>query len=319
MLFRKASVAFLIKCFMDNVNEKLGVGLLYNASLPEYLEHNIEKVDYIEIIPDMFWSDEGRNAHPRFVDLPQWRHQLNWMAKQVPLVAHNIGMSLGTLNYFDKEYIQFMKEMNESYCFRWHSDHLSFIKLPTKGPHDHNAGIAIPVPYDKDYLAMLREKISFITEQIELPFLIENNVYFVEYPDQDYSETDFINQLVSSNDQANILLDIHNLYANSVNHKLKARQYIDELRMDKVVEMHIAGGNEMGGMYMDSHAGPCPDEVWELLDYAVSKAPNLRGITFEFHESYFPLLRFDGLNKQIEMAKAIWNKHTLQPYYHELA
>jgi uncharacterized protein (UPF0276 family) len=296
--------------------EKAGVGILYNAALPEYLSEHLDQVDYIEIIPDMFWSDEGRGAHPRFFPLPKWMHQLDWIAERVPLVAHNIGISLGTMDHFDEEYIYFMQEMHARYRFRWHSDHLSFLKLPTKGPHDHNAGIAVPVPYDEEYLQMIGEKVNFIRRAINIPFLLENNVYFVEYPDQDYTETEFINQLVKQS-HCHVLLDIHNLYANSINQKIKAKAYIDELEMDAVLEMHIAGGNEMHvagshdtkGFYMDSHAGPCPDEVWDLLDYAVSKAPNLRGITFEFHESYFPLLQFEGLNRQLQLAKAIWNKY----------
>lgn len=286
----------------------LGVGMLYNAALPEYLERHIDNVDYIEIIPDMFWSDEGRGASPRFVELPRWKRQLDWIAARTPLTAHNIGMSLGTVDYFDREYVEFMRGMNEAYRFRWHSDHLSFLKLPTKGPHDHNAGIAVPVPYDDEYLEMIGAKVDFITGEIALPFLLENNVYFVEYPDQDYTETAFVNKMTGAHD-CHILLDIHNLYANSVNCGVKTRAYIDELDMTKVLEMHIAGGNEMNGMYYDSHSGPCPDAVWELLDYAVARAPNLRGITFEFHESYFPLLRFDGLNRQMELARGIWNKY----------
>lgn len=293
---------------MKNDNQ-LGVGILYNAALPEYLDSNLSNLDYIEIIPDMFWSDEGRGIHPRFVELPQWRQQLDRMAQDIPLVAHNIGISLGTFNYFDEEYIHFMEGMHDLYQFKWHSDHLSFLKLPVKGTHDHNAGIAVPVPYDEDYLEMIARKVDFITSTIPLPFLIENNVYFVEYPDQDYTETAFINQLVQKNTNCFILLDIHNLYANSVNQQVKSLEYIDQLDMGEVLEMHIAGGNEMNGFYMDSHSGPCPGEVWELLDYAVSKAPNLRGITFEFHESYFPNLQFDGLNYQIEMARKIWNKY----------
>lgn len=301
-----------------NENEKLGVGILYNASLPEYLDKHLEKVDYIEIIPDMFWSDEGRDTQPRFQPLPKWMHQLDWIAERLPLVAHNIGISIGTMDYFDEEYIYFMREMNARYGFRWHSDHLSFLKLPTKGPHDHNAGIAVPVPYDEDYLQMIGKKVDFIRQEIPIPFLLENNVYFVEYPEQDYTETAFVNKLVKEH-HCNVLLDIHNLYANSVNQQIKAKTYIDELDMAEVVEMHIAGGNEMNGFYMDSHAGPCPDEVWELLDYAVSKAPNLRGITFEFHESYFPLLQFDGLNRQMELAKSIWNKHKQKNKLYERA
>ena len=155
---------------------------------------------------------------------------------------------------------------------------------------------------------MIGAKVDFITGKIELPFLLENNVYFVEYPDQDYTETDFVNRMTVGHD-CHVLLDIHNLYANSINQQVKAKAYIDALDMTKVLEMHIAGGNEMNGTYYDSHAGPCPSEVWELLDYAVARAPNLRGITFEFHESYFPLLRFDGLNEQVRLARGIWNKY----------
>lgn len=297
---------------------QLGIGILYNASLPEYLKQHIDQLDYIEIIPDMFWSDEGRGQEPRFRPLPKWMHQLDWIAERVPLVAHNIGISIGTIDYFDEEYIRFMRQMHEKYQFKWHSDHLSFLKLPTKGPHDHNAGIAIPVPYDEEYLRMIGEKVEFIRNTIDIPFLLENNVYFVEYPEQDYTETAFVNKLVRSH-QCNILLDIHNLHANAINQGADAKTYIDELDMSKVLEMHIAGGNDMNGFYMDSHAGPCPDEVWELLDYAVSKAPNLRGITFEFHESYFPLLQFEGLNKQIELARNTWKKYHLKQSAYERA
>ncbi len=296
-----------------------GVGILYNAALPEFLQDNLHLVDYIEIIPDMFWSDEGRGSQPRFTALPQWQHQLNWLHERVPLVAHHIGMSLGTADFFDTEYISFIQEMHRRYNFLWHSDHLSFLKLPTKGPHDHNAGIAVPVPYDEEMLQMIAGKMNYICKEINLPFLLENNVYFVEYHEQDYTETDFINRLMHMNNASYILLDIHNLYANSVNQQVRAKEYIDALDMAKVLEMHIAGGNELDGTYMDSHSGPCPDEVWELLDYAVSKAPNLRGITFEFHESYFPLLQYDGLSHELGMAKKIRDKHYLKKETHEFA
>jgi|SRR5437868_1226847 len=304
---------------MKDTKCKLGVGLLYNAALPEFLRSNLGNVDYIEIIPDMFWSDEGKGADPRFTELPQWRKQLDFLAERVPLVAHNIGISLGTADHFDKEYIFFMKGMHKNYQFKWHSDHLSFLKLPTKGPHDHNAGMAVPVPYDAAYLEMISNKIDFITDEIDLPFLLENNVYFVEYPEQDYTETEFVNLLMKKNCNSGILLDIHNLYTNSINQKIRSKAYIDELDMSRVLEMHIAGGNEINGFYMDSHAGPCPDEVWELLEYAVSKAPNLRGITFEFHDSYFPLLQFDGINYQLETARNIWNKYHAKKIIHEFA
>ena len=64
-------------------------------------------------------------------------------------------------------------------------------------------------------------------------------------------------------------------------------------------------------MYTDSHAGPCPGRVWELLEYVCERAPNLLGITFEFHESYYPLLEERGIEAELEAARRIWNRRNV--------
>ena len=73
-----------------------------------------------------------------------------------------------------------------------------------------------------------------------------------------------------------------------------------------MVEAHIAGGTEFAGMYTDSHSGPCPEPVWGLLEYLVPRAPNLRGVTFEFHDSYYGLIGRDGVRAQIDRARELF-------------
>ena len=85
--------------------------------------------------------------------------------------------------------------------------------------------------------------------------------------------------------------------------------FLDELDLANVIEVHIADGSEMGGMYADSHSGVPPEPVWELLDDLVPRAPNLRGITFEFHDSYLPQIGFDGVRHVIERAREAWMCH----------
>src|SRR5829696_7031773 len=109
-----------LKQFCKMNTDQLGVGILYNASLPGYLEQFIDNLDYIEIIPDMFWSDEGREQQPRFTPLPKWMQQLDWIAERVPLVAHNVGISIGSMDVFDIEYIRYMQQMHAVYQFKWH-------------------------------------------------------------------------------------------------------------------------------------------------------------------------------------------------------
>ena len=118
------------------------------------------------------------------------------------------------------------------------------------------------------------------------------------------AEPEFLNRLDSA-----LLLDLHNVHTNALNHGFDPIGFVDALDLSKVLEIHIAGGNEIGGVYTDSHAGPCPDGVWELLDYVTARSPNLLGITFEFHESYYPALEESGIEAQLAQARAIWERH----------
>src|SRR5262245_40613702 len=83
----------------------LGIGLLYNPALPEFLRSHPEEIDYIEIIPDMFWTDKGRRSVPRYKETGSWVELLDEIASQFPLVAHNIGFSIGSAEIFDCEYL----------------------------------------------------------------------------------------------------------------------------------------------------------------------------------------------------------------------
>jgi uncharacterized protein (UPF0276 family) len=153
---------------------------------------------------------------------------------------------------------------------------------------------------------MIATRIESVQAAVPLPFLIENNVYFIDVPDQDMTEPEFLNALAARTG-CGLLLDLHNLYANARNHRFDPIAWLDQLDLDRVVEIHIAGGSELAGMYTDSHAGPCPDPVWDLLAHVTPRTPRLRGITFEFHDSYYPLLKSEGIARELGHARAIWS------------
>lgn len=291
------------------VRPQLGVGVLYNPALPEYLQTRQETYDYVEVIPEMFWTDRGPRARPRFVELEGWIAMLDWIAGRCRVVGHNIGLSLGSADGFDEEYPAHIEEWNQRYQLAWHSDHLSFVRITTADGHDHNAGLAVPVPYDHDVLNMVVARIEAVQQAVSAPFLLENSVAFIDVPDQDMTEPEFLNA-VAARSGCGLLLDVHNVYVNARNHGFDAYEFIGALDLEHVGEIHIAGGSELAGMYTDSHAGPCPDPVWELLEWVVPRAPNLGGITFEFHDSYYPLLREPGIAAELERAREIWEHRT---------
>jgi uncharacterized protein (UPF0276 family) len=281
----------------------LGVGVLCNPALPDYLRDHLQTVDYVGLIPDTFWSDRGMGAPDRFQEIARYRDFLDWVACRVPLVVHGLGMSIGSAGMFDLEHLAQLSEWHDRYRFLWHSEHLSFARLPDEKGGEHNAGLALPVPYDADVLQMLNERIARVHASIPIPFLLENNVYYAAIPDQEMTEPEFLNRLDCA-----LLLDLHNVYTNAVNHGFDPLEFVDAVDLSKVLEIHIAGGNEIAGVYTDSHAGPCPERVWELLEYVTARAPNLLGITFEFHESYYPLLNEAGVAAELTTARRIWER-----------
>ena len=287
----------------------LGVGLLYNAALRDFVRSNLEAFDYLAITPDLFWLDHGAGHPDRYEELEYWIETLDWVAADRPIVSHNIGLSIGTAGTLDVAYLEQIARFQNRYKFPWHSDHLSFAQVRGASGTDHNTALAVPIPYDKEVLQLVASRVALVKEKIPIPFLLENSVYFVDFPDQDMSEPEFLNQLTQSS-RCGLLLDLHNLYTNARNHGFDAFAFLDQVDLTSVLEIHIAGGDEFAGMYTDSHAGPCPEPVWELLDYAISRTPNLRGVTFEFHFSYYPLMGDDGVRAQLDRAHTAWSRRT---------
>ncbi len=285
----------------------LGVGIMFNPALPDYLLTDIDTIDYLEIIPDTFWTDRGPPARPRFDEIAPYVEVLDRAAEHVPIVAHHLGLSVGTEEPADPAYVRQLADWQQRYQFPWHSDHLAVARVPGSNRREH-AGVAIPVPFDEDMLEVMVARVAEVRAAISIPFLVENSVYFLEIPEQDYTEAGFLNEL-SRRSGCGLLLDLHNLYANARNHRFEAVEFLAEFDLDAVVEIHIAGGSEFAGMWTDSHSGPCQEEVFELLDWVLPKLPQLRGVTFEFHHSYFPVLGNDGIAGQLARARDLWQRH----------
>ena len=255
----------------------------------------------------MFWTDNGPGALDRFVELESWVEFLDSVAGRLPIVAHSIGLSLGSVEFSDDAYVEQLASWHDRYAFGWHSDHLSFAQVRSASGHEQHAAMAVPLPYDTEVLRMVSARINALRPCLHSPFLVENAVTYMTFSDQDMTEPAFLNNLVRDSG-CGILLDLHNLYVNARNHDFDASSFIRELDLDAVVEVHIAGGTEFTGMYTDSHSGPCPEPVWRLLEEIISVTPNLKGVTFEFHDSYFPLFGSEGVRAELEHARAIWSR-----------
>jgi uncharacterized protein (UPF0276 family) len=286
---------------------QIGVGALFNPSMSAFIERSLSCLDYLAVIPDRGWVDNGMGSSPRFQMLPSAEALLEQVASLRPVVLHGIGLSICSAEFFDEEYACNLIDLAQRFNSPWISDHLSFSRVGTG--HELNAAITLPVPYDREVLDLLIPRVQFFKQRLNRPFLLENNVYYFRYPGQEFTEEEFLNELCE-HAGSNILLDLHNLYTNSVNHSFSATDYLANLAMENVTEIHIAGGMPMMGFHTDSHTGPVLEPVWDLLEHAIPLATNLRGITFEFHESSYSILGESGILEQIDRARTLVNAHS---------
>jgi uncharacterized protein (UPF0276 family) len=60
-------------------------------------------------------------------------------------------------------------------------------------------------------------------------------------------------------------VDVANLYANARNVGVDPRAFLDEIPLERLAYVHVAGGVERGGLYHDTHAHPVLPAVLELL------------------------------------------------------
>lgn len=279
-----------------------GVGVLFNPALIDFVEQHAKAFDHLAVIPDRCWSDPGPGAQGRFQPLPAPLAIIDRVAAQRPLVLHSIGLSICSAEIFDRAYVDNLARWAGRWRAPWVSEHLSFSRVGSA--HEVNAALALPIACDEDMLDLLVPRIDAVQQRLGVPFLLENNVAYVTIPEQGMGEAEFLNRLCART-SCSLLLDLHNLYTNAVNHRFSAYAFLDELDLSRVLEVHVAGGQPMMGFHTDSHTGPVHEAVWPLLAATAARATALQAVTFEFHESSWPLLHTEGLLAQLAQARAV--------------
>ncbi len=266
---------------------RCGAGLCYQKEMHDFLLQHRALVDYLEIVPDTAWTDHGYGASPQYVDDAQALSFFREFGREKPLVAHSIGLSIGSAHRFRHEHLEQMRRWDADLDFRWHSDHLAFNIVEDHSGSEYLLGVPFPVGLDDEMLDLIAARITTIRSTIDKPFLLENNVSYIRYLDQGYDEPTFLNELCKRSG-CGLILDLHNVYVNWRNHGVDMDEFCADLDLSRVVEIHLAGGLIYDGVYLDAHSGPVPTDLWQVADAVVPRCTNLRGVTFELLGSWFP-------------------------------
>lgn len=277
------------------------VGLLYNPAVPDVIEAAGSLVEAVEVIPDRLWYDFGAAAPRRFERAEEPIAILRRCAEGRVVIGHGIGMSLPSAMPIDEALLAEVARLSAELGFAWYSEHLSMFLTPSASVPNAQAGLGLPVTYTREQLDVLAPKVAAVADALSVEVLMENGTIFTPVPDVEMTEPEFFAALAAASG-CGVLLDLHNLYANVVNNAVDAEAYLAALDPASVKEIHLAGGDRLQDFYMDSHSGPTPEPVWEWAEAWAPQFPNLRALTYEFHESYYPKLGLHGIVAELERA-----------------
>ena len=185
----------------------------------------------------------------------------------MPVVPHGVSLSLGSAEPPDAHRLRSLAVLAESLDAPLVSEHVAFVR---SGSLD--AGQLLPVPRTRDALHVLVENVRIAQKTLPVPLALENVAALFEWPKAELDEADFLAELLEQTG-ALLLLDVANLYANGRNNGFDPVDVLDRLPLESVAYVHVAGGFEVDGVYVDNHAAPVPPGVLGLVEELAARCP----------------------------------------------
>ena len=235
----------------DLPNLGFGVGLR-TAHYSHILRHEPE-VQWFEVLSDNYMNTEGRPLY-----------YLDRIAEMYPVVLHGVGMSIGSSDPLDMDYLKQLRALRDRTGARWVSDHIAWTGVHGRFGHD-----LYPMPMTVASVRHMAARVRQVQDMLEAPLLLENPSTYLRLGTgaPELSEGDFIAALAEEADCA-LLLDVNNLFVNATNHGFDPLVCLERIPLDRVVQFHVAGHTQAEGYLADTHVGPVPDPVWQLLGEA---------------------------------------------------
>jgi len=225
------------------------------------------------------------------------RQFFRYFTERFPFVCHGLSLSLGGPSPLDVTFIRKLGQFLDEHEILAYSEHLSYC---TDDGHLYDL---MPIPFTVEAVHYVAARIGQVQDLLGRRIAIENVSYYAA-PGADMSELDFINAVLGEAD-CELLLDINNIYVNSVNHRYDPYEFLSGLPGERIAYGHIAGHfNEAEDLVIDTHGADVVGGVWDLLD----KAYELYGVFPTLLERDFNIPPVAGLLAEVRQIKRIQAK-----------
>ncbi len=215
------------------------------------------QVGFLEVAPENWIGVGGA-----------WGKQFKSFTERYPFVCHGLSLSIGSPAPLDERFLHRVKHFLDAHQIRAYTEHLSYCS------DDGHLYDLMPIPFTEEAVKYVAERIRRTQDILERRIAMENVSYYAA-PGKQMEEIDFINAVLEEAD-CDLLLDVNNIYVNSINHRYNAEQFLKTLPAERVVYFHMAGHyTEAEDLIVDTHGADIIDPVWDLLEKAYEHFGNV--------------------------------------------
>lgn len=248
-------------------------------------------IDFMEVAPEN-WIGVGGKLGKR----------LRAFTEKFPFVSHGLSLSIGSPAPLDESLVHDIKKFLHAHDIRCYSEHLSYCS------DDGHLYDLMPIPFTEEAVHYVADRIKRVQDILEQKIAMENVSYYAA-PGKEMGEIDFVNAVLEEAD-CNLLLDVNNIYVNSVNHQYDPTEFLQALPGERIAYCHVAGHYmEEEDLLVDTHGAGVIDPVWDLLD----KAYELFGVVPTLLERDFHIPPLEDLVQEVHTIRDLQGKRDTAP------
>jgi uncharacterized protein (UPF0276 family) len=281
---------------------ELGVGLNWFPDLNSVFRENKELVDVLEVEPQSLWRRD--NDTDGLVLDQASLETLRQLRK--PMLAHSVALPVGGTLLGPAHEVSNLCATSRELSSPWVSEHLSFNRVNDESG-EWQSGFLLPPRQTVMGVEAAIGSVRALSARLTVPLVIETGVNYLCPRTDELPDGEFVARVAKGAD-CGILLDLHNVWTNARNGRQPLADYMDQIPLDRVWEIHVAGGHSHRGFWLDAHSGMVSPELMELATRIVPRLPNLKAIVFELFPSYLSRILPSAFRTQLEALHRLWDR-----------
>lgn len=280
----------------------LGIGVTYSGDLDPFVRENRDLVDFLELEPQTISLADPDGYRVDEPSLERIR------SHDLPIVLHSVGCPVGGSIAPDPEQAALVRDLAERLRAPWVSEHLSFNRAThPDGEGTAFAGMMLPPRQTSAGVEAAAASIRAAARGFGRPLAVETGVNYLCPREDELGDGEFV-AAVATAAGCGILLDVHNVWTNASNGRQPVQQFLAALPLEKVWELHVAGGTERQGYWLDSHAGPAPEAVTQIARDLIPELVGLQAVTFEILPAWLQRSNAEVITRQLEDLQRSWRE-----------